>query len=199
MWIPWENIEIRKICYNLDNIWLNENELSFGVIYFLKDRDFVDNFILNIPNLDEQKKFIINSSNYELGYKYNSKYVLFFRRTLPSDIVKPEEYWTNEYKVVKRWLKLEISWVYRIHSIILCDSLKNILSKWGKKEKIWGYSDWELYIDFPDYDQKNSLFLFKPFDEQLLLEDFRKSNNYISSEQLLVEISIYKNKSSELL
>ena len=135
-----------KIHLNLSQYFSNEaihyhtkQEIyhSFDIDHFspnvqclCEDEDFVKAFLLAIPDKEIQQKFLLNTSNYNsLKKDYNPYYVLFFRRTLPSNIPKHEERWTDVYPIVKMGLRREIPpGPHRIHTIILCDSLQHILS-----------------------------------------------------------------------
>ncbi|MEI6119034.1 MAG: hypothetical protein WCP92_07675 [bacterium] len=103
---------------------------------YVRDEDFIMAFMQSVPDREEQKKYITNSSKYVLRESYDPNYVLFFRRTLPSQQPKPEERWTNEYLQVRNLLKREIPHgPHRLYSIILCDSLQHLLIN-GEKEGI---------------------------------------------------------------
>jgi hypothetical protein len=85
-----------------------ENKMPFNVDQFssdiesmCKDEDFVYAFLLAVPDKETQIKYFENSTNYYCGKTYDPNYVLFFRRTLPSNLPKPEERWTNTYNVVR--------------------------------------------------------------------------------------------------
>ncbi|MEI6773584.1 MAG: hypothetical protein WCL18_01865 [bacterium] len=86
-----------------------ENKAPFTIDYFspnvqhlCEDEDFVKAFLLAIPDKEIQQKFLLNTSNYNVLHKnYDPNYVLFFRRTLPSNMPKHEERWTDVYFTVR--------------------------------------------------------------------------------------------------
>jgi hypothetical protein len=54
----------------------------------LRDSEFVEQFIQKVPSPEEQDKYVVNTSSYLAladRTKYDPKYVLAFRRSLPSD------------------------------------------------------------------------------------------------------------------
>ncbi len=58
-------------------------------------------------------------------------YVLYFRRTQPSDTPNPEYYWTNDLDEVMRGLTQEIKKDKRATSVILCSTLDDIARNGG--------------------------------------------------------------------
>jgi hypothetical protein len=118
---------------------------------------------------------------------------LFFRRTLPSNLPKPEERWTNTYNVVRMWLRREIPHgPHRLHSIILCDTLEHITINWEKKWNTNAFSDWEIVVNLPNYDQSTCILKFKPQQEKLDLEKYLETDNAINQEQILKIIQSIK-------
>jgi len=158
-----------------------------------KDEDFVLAFIQKIPDREEQKKYIINSSKYASGEVYDASYVLFFRRTLPSQQPKHEERRTNEYLQVRNWLKIEIpKGPHRLHSIILCDSLQHLLSNGKKEGDTRPFTDGEIVVNFPDYNQDLCICKFKPWVEQQELAEYVKTTDAVSLESIREIIKKHK-------
>ncbi len=58
-------------------------------------------------------------------------YVLYFRRTQPTEKPKPEYYWTSDYGEVLRGLTQEIQGKKRSFSIVLCSTLADIAQDGG--------------------------------------------------------------------
>lgn len=163
--------------------------LSNNVEKICKNQDFVMAFLQAVPDKEEQKKYLIHTSRYnELGNDYDPHYVLMFRRTLPSNFPKPEECWTDQYFTVLTWLKREIPHgPHRLHSIILCDTLEHILYYWEKKGGI-PITDWEIVVNFPDYNQCNCLCMFKPSYEQEELEAYLKTEWAMNEQEILKHV-----------
>lgn len=164
-----------------------ELNLSFPVEKFCNDEDFANAFTQAIPDKEEQKKYLINTSKYTQRVEHDPNYVLFFRRTLPSADPKPEEYWTEDYVQVSRGLPWELphGGPHRLHSIILCDSLKHLLSNGNKEKGLGGATDGEILVNFPNYDQNTSVLKFKPRHEQKALEEYLKTDGAVGQQQIL--------------
>ena len=185
-----------------------ENKMLFNIDHFspnvqclCEDEDFVKAFLLAIPDKEMQQRFLLNTSNYNILHKdYNPHYVLFFRRTLPSNIPKHEERWTDVYPIVRMGLRREIPpGPHRIHTIILCDSLQHILSNWEKEWETNPFSDGEIVVNFPDYDQNTCICKFKPAYEQEALNRYLETENAIPQEEILRIIQSKKKEMDELL
>lgn len=86
------------------------------------------------------------------------RYVLFFRRTQPSESPKPEYYWTSDFGEVQRGLSQEIRGKDRDTSVILCSTLEDIASDAGVMRDINddnGIAVRTLYTG--EYDQQRAL------------------------------------------
>ena len=161
--------------------------------FYFKDEDFVTAFTQKVPDREEQKKYIINSAKYGWREACDMNYVLFFRRTLPSHQTKPEERWTNEYLDVRNGLKIEIPHgPHRLYSIILCDSLQHLLINGEKKGETNAFTDGEIVVNLPDYDQDTCICKFKPVIEQKALDEYLKTEDAISLETMLEKIKKHK-------
>lgn len=168
------------------NDLLQIDGLSFNAEKICKDEDFVSAFSLAVPDVEMQKKFILNTSNYEMGKDYDPKYVLLFRRTLPSDTPKYEERWAKEYVQVRNGLRKEIpDGPHRLHSIILCDSLQHLLSNGEKGGETNPFTDGEIVVNFPSYDQNTCVCKFKPRGEKQKLDEYLKTENAITQGEIL--------------
>ena len=173
-----------------------EKDLNLSPIVqmFCKDEGFVKAFIQSVPNEEEQKKYLINSSKYVTNdSNYDPNYVLFFRRTLPSNSPKHEERRTNIYIQVRNGLRREIpEGPHRLHSVILCDSLKHLLMNGEKTWEMRAFTDGEIVVKFPDYDQNTCICKFKPLEEQEALEEYLKIEGAIALENILQKIKKHK-------
>jgi hypothetical protein len=164
--------------------FIHELDLDWSTSKLCQDKDFAKAFVKTFPNKEEQKKYLLNTKKYSENKDFDPSYVLFFRRTLPSKNPSYEEHWTNEYVQARNGLKVEIpEGPHRFHSILLCDSLKHLLSYGGEKES--GFTDGELAVNFPQYDQEKSLFKFKLQQDQEALNNYLKKEGALTQEQIV--------------
>ncbi|PKL36734.1 hypothetical protein CVV38_02425 [Candidatus Peregrinibacteria bacterium HGW-Peregrinibacteria-1] len=171
------------------NDLLKIDDLSFNAEKICKDEDFVSSFSLAVPDIEEQKKYLINTSRYDSGQECDPNYVLFFRRTLPSNTPKHEERWTNQIFTVLNGLRREIPFgPHRYHSIILCDSLAHLISNGEKNGETNAFTDGEIVVNFPNYDQNTCICKFKPDYEKKLLEEYLKTENALTQEEILSRV-----------
>lgn len=163
--------------------------LGFIAEKLCEDPDFSAAFVLAIPDKEEQKKYLLNTSRYELGTgDHDPRYTLFFRRTLPSDSPKHEERWTNEYMRVLSGLRQEIPFgPHRLHSVILCDSLAHLETN-GRKPGDDAFTDGEIIVNFPEYQHKHAICSFKPAREIAALEEYLRTEGAISAQEILCEV-----------
>jgi hypothetical protein len=170
-------------------------DLSPDVKILCKDNDFAESFIDAVPDEEEQKKYLINSSKYASRNQYDPNYVLFFRRTLPSGNPKPEERWTNEFIQARNGLRREIpEGPHRLHTIILCDTLSHILINGEKEGNTNPFTDGELAVNFQAYDQSRSLCKFKPAQEKEKLDEYLKKDGAMTAQQITDIIRENKNR-----
>ena len=174
---------------------IGEGNLSFNVEKLCKDSDFSEAFTQAITDKEEQIKFLMNTSRYNNRQDdYDPKYVLLFRRTLPSEESKPEERWTDEYMQVLNGLRREIpEGPHRFHSIILCDSLEHLLSTGEKQGETNSFTDGEIVVDFDKYDQDSCVCKFKPHREKEALEEYLQTEGALSQEETLKKVQEHKN------
>lgn len=156
-----------------------------GVTVF-RDAEFLRNFIKQIP-LDEQFLYAENTCNYQLNKECNHDYVIVTRRSVYSEIPKPETFWTTEHRVALNGLELELpsGSPQRLYSYILVSTLSK-LEKHGLSYTSNGCSDGEIVID-PYKPFSDFIFVYKPEKEIKLLKDYL-ANGGISKEELLYEL-----------
>lgn len=169
---------------------LNGNDWGFPC---LRDPDFVENFTRSVNSSDEQDKYVLNTSAYLSGLdksKYDSHYVLVFRRSLPTDKPKPEQHWTTDYITAVRGLGQEVQGVHRLHSMILCSTLEE-LNRIGLDENqdVKAVSDGEIKIKPIPFDQNNCVTKFRPKNQQEELDTYMKTKDAITLETLLNQLS----------
>lgn len=168
------------------NEWQSKIENDIQLTSF-RDAEFLDEFLIEVPE-EDQFKYVKNTVNYLYNKEYDPKYVLVFRRAVPSTTPKPETFWSTEYRVPRFGLRAEIplSSPQRLHSVIMVSTL-SALETHGIIDSGSAMSDGEISIDytktFTDF-----LFMYKPFDE---IQDLEK---YLSGggkkiEEILAELS----------
>lgn len=174
---------------------MSGEHLSFIVEKLCGDPDFSAAFVRAVPDRDEQKKYLLHTSRYEFGAgDCDPRYVLFFRRTLPSDSPKHEERWTNEYMRVLNGLRREIpEGPHRLHSVILCDSLAHLEAN-GRKPEDDAFTDGEIIVNFPEYQHEHAICSFKPAREIAALEEYLRTEGAISTQDILREVQESKRK-----
>lgn len=173
---------------------IKELDLSVSASRLCRDKDFVNAFVQAVPDKKEQKKYLINTSRYEDRKDFDLRYVLFFRRTLPSRTPTYEEHWTNVYMQARKGLTAEIpEGPQRLHTIIMCDSLNHLQPYQKKEGDMRAFTDGEIVVNLPKYDQSKSLLRFKPENEQEELSEYLKKKGALTPQQ--VRDQIEKNKS----
>lgn len=126
----------------------------------------------------------------ESGYSVHPEYlrtvgidpekVLFYRVTQPSEIPKPEFYWTSDYQEVVAGLHVETGGEYRKTAVILAADMLTISKNEGLIQDVNDDQGLAVrQIGLGSFDQKNALAVFRP-------DDFKKADG-IRSE--LVEIA----------
>lgn len=159
---------------------------SLNVEKMTKNKDFLDAFVKAVPAVEQQKKYFIQTSAFDHGKEYDPEYVLYFRRTLSSDVKKHEERWTNDFNTVLNGLRHEIpKGPHRYHSVILCDTLAHITIHGIKSGENAPFTDGEIVVQFPEYDQKMCLCSFKPEHEKKELDAYLQSETSLTKEQIL--------------
>lgn len=153
-----------------------------------EDVDFLLNLINNV-DVHDIPKYMVNTDNYLRHKEYDKKYVLCFRRAVPSDSSKPETFWSTEFNTVKQGLRYEIGIgsPQRLHSVIniaTLDSLEQhgIVHTMGR-----GVSDGEVAIN-PNKDFSSFLFRYKPISEFFSLRDYI-ANGGIERDELLHQLA----------
>jgi hypothetical protein len=162
----------------------------------MRDPDFVRAFIDKIPDPQEQDNFVINTAKY-LSHEssdYDPSHVLLFRRSLPSDIPKPEAHWTGDYISARNGLHREIPGEHRLYTIILCSTLET-LSQAGFAEANAASTDEEVKIKPEPFDQQKCLLSFRPTDQQKQLDTYMTMGPAVTLRQLLDELKRMKEKS----
>lgn len=163
----------------------------------MRDPDFVEGFIAKIDNPEEQLKYVLNTRDFLSGKdnSFDPKYVLMFRRTLPASEPKPEHHWTSNYTAVRTGLKEEIVGAHRLHTVILCTTLEDVLSDSGiSKKPNYAETDGEIKVDTPSYDQKRALFNFRPKEQEADLQKYMQVQDALSLEQVTAEIKKHKSE-----
>jgi len=171
-------------------------KIGFTVEKLCNDKDFTDSFTEAVTEPAELKKYLINTSKYELNNKdYDPDYVLFFRRSLPGEKPKPEERWTNEYIQVKNGLRREIpEGPHRYYTIILFDSLGKILINGEKKGETNPVTDGEVVVNLPEYDQNSCICKFKTDYDKKSLENYLKQDGALTLDAVLKKVQAIKSE-----
>ncbi len=172
-----------------------ENIISGDIELACKEPEFAKAFIEAVPDEEEQRKYLFNSSLHGLGRKgYDEKYVLYFRRTLPSKEPKPENRWTDNFVQVRNGLKKEIpEGPHRFYSVILCDSLEH-LSQNGKDTEIDANTDGEIVVHRDEYNQNECVCSFKPQHEQEALAKYQKKEDAMGLGEVLKKVKDYRSQ-----
>lgn len=164
-----------------------------------KNGEFLKLFQSYVP-AEEQLKFVQNTAYYSEKRKdVNVNYVLYFRRSIPGDEPKPEIFWTNNFWTVFNGLSRELphNSPRRIYSEIFVVT-KSILDKHNAtdteledidKKYGSGSSDGEMRISPKPFAIKNCLFTYKPERELTKLNEYQKSPNFLTREQVLEKIA----------
>jgi hypothetical protein len=147
-----------------NDLGLSEKFLrSFLVVYTpFTDPKFYSNLPITIKQPNVLKKYVINTVKFvrkPFRGDIDMRFVLFYRRSQPSNKPKPEAYWTWNYNIIVRGLNIEHSKEYKKSSIILVASLHVILSQDKYKHDI--------------KDQSIHLINEKPFSQNLCLFKFK--------------------------
>lgn len=158
------------------------------------DANFLHSFLKIIPK-ETQIKYVENTCKYHLDTYYDSNYVIVTRRAVPSEIAKPESFWSSEHRQVVSGLRneLPLNSPQRLHSVIMVTTLR-ALEEHGIVYKEGAVTDGEIAI-IPTKPFSNFLFLYKSESEMYELKNFLKKGG-ISRKELLEEL---KAKSEEKL
>ena len=153
-----------------------QRQINDPIASCFEDSDFLEQFLKYVPK-DKQLEFVRNTSMSDIQ-NANPKFVLVFRRTIPSETPKPEVFWTTEFGVVRNGLRYESPKMSakRVYSTIFVTTIDNLLQHKASKEDERetemlygdGSSDGEIRISSNPFNQKECLFSFKPKHE---LED----------------------------
>jgi hypothetical protein len=155
-------------------------EAGDEMVRFFADPDLRSAFSSAVMDPVERGRYAEETSAFLSGKEGEAdpKYVLFYRRTLPSDPgePKPEAHWTSDYITARNGLRLEIPHLHRLHTVILCASLAELLKDGGYDEANSAQSDGEIKIISPGFDQSRCICIIKPQKEQQELSAHLDSN-----------------------
>ena len=158
------------------NDLVNECDLTINDISMeFKDPDFLTCFFQTFSK-EEQKKYLLNTYNYEHNKKYDLNYLLVFRRTIYTKYEKNENFWSTSFNDVRFGLRREqpIGSPVRLYSSIMVTTTGKLMNHGIVDLDNGGVTDGEIVIDdtkpFSDF-----LFVYKPSDE------IEELNQYISS------------------
>lgn len=143
-------------------------------------------FMLNLLNhveLDDVPKYIDNTSKYLMRKECDHRFVLCFRRALPSDYPKNENFWTTDYRIASCCLRYEISGPLRLHSVIHVTTLGKLEEHGIVNTTTGAVTDGEIAID-PNKNFDGILFRYKLSDEYDELEEYL-NNGGITRQELL--------------
>lgn len=168
-----------------------ELDLPHAVINMAKDTDFYPQFAAAVPNPEEQARFLKNTAQFLLEQESDPRYVLMFRRTLPSPAPKPEAHWTSDFVTARNGLRNEIpEGPHRYHSVILCATLAEILKEGGLAPDSMprGTSDGEIKIVSKAFEQARSIVIFKPAHESEKLNTYMTRADALGINQVLAMV-----------
>ncbi len=167
---------------------ITETTVAFEVEKMCQDPDFAVAFTARVPDPAEQRRYLTETSKYLIqGPKAaDHRYVLVFRRTLPSETPKAEEHWTAEYIQARNGLRREIpEGPHRWYSVILCSSLDDIMSDGGlHPEQNEATTDGEVKVISPAYDVSRCVCIIKPEREQQALAEYLETAGAITLDEL---------------
>lgn len=158
-----------------------KNKNNSHSLHCFRDDTFILNLMNNVPE-EDLEKYLINTLKYSLSQECDHKYVLCFRRAIPSEYPKTENFWSTDYSEVLSGLSAEISVEQRQHSVINVTTLDK-LEEHGIVQTDRGVSDGEVSID-PNKDFDGIMFRFKPTLEYLALERFLNNGGVTRTEML---------------
>ena len=190
---PEQQQKIRRWSQNtgVDYLWLVEMSP-------FSDPEFLTKFEQTVPE-NEQEKFVTNTFAFKEKFgqnsigksdiadenEYNPNYVIFARRALVCDEAKPEQYWSHEYAMPRR--QLRVNEAVRLHSEMLITTFDKLINHGvvenGTDPTMGTGENGEIIIDPKPFPASNFLFTFKPRDEQEELETYLK-NGGISRQAL---------------
>ena len=158
---------------------------EYNLPCFMND-DFIVNMINNV-GFEEIEKYMINTAKYNdhKNLDYDENYVLFFRRAIPSEEAKTENFWSESFNEVAMGLRHEIQGEQRFHSVINVTTLKDLRNH-GVVTTDRGISDGEISID-PNKNFSKFLFRYKPVSEIFELNRYLE-NGGISRKELLLRL-----------
>lgn len=171
---------------------------SIAKYHAFSDVDFIRAFIAAVPDAAEQQKYVDHTIRFlENGAPLAARtlkklcidpqYVLFFRRSLPSEKPKYEGHWTSDYATARRGLQHEIPAIHRLHTIILASTLSDVLSDATVEDSVG--SDGEIKLRQQKmYNQKRSICRFRPMSQQKELEEYLKNPDALSLEQMTEKV-----------
>lgn len=202
---PWGkyNEEQQKII----NKWKEMLDFDMLDLTPFRDVDFLETFLKTIPE-NEQFKYVESTNNYQnrnrekqLG-KFNPNYVLVTRRAVPSEIPKPEQYWTDEHGTALLGLKREIpvGSPHRMYTVIMVTTLQKLIDHGEPSdEELFskGSSDGEIMISSAPFSPDNFIFTYKPKKEIEELYLYIK-NGGMSKEEVISSLKDASEKKEEL-
>jgi hypothetical protein len=166
-----------------------------------RDPDFIAAFIQAVPDMHEQILFVINTDRYLFSPREaDPKYVLLFRRTLPSSHEKPEEHWSSEYSTARMGLRREIAGAQRLHSVLLCDTIAHLQEITGgfSENPNDAQSDGEIKFKATPIDQKSLRLVFRPADQEKELQQYLQQPDALSLDQVQQLVTQSKTKRSPI-
>lgn len=172
-------------------------DLPTSVLQMSKDPEFYREFVIKVPDLVEQEKFLLNTAAFITESSFDPAFVLLFRRTLPSAAPKPETHWSSNFVTVRNGLKTEIpEGPHRLHSVILCATLRELLQAGRIRPEIEsrGISDGEVRFTMQNFLQTHALVIFKPACETEALSEYLKQPGAKQLSQILAEVASSKIK-----
>lgn len=153
-----------------------------------KDSDFLKCFFKKF-SIEEQKKYLLTTYNYERNRNFDPKFLLVFRRAIYTDYAKNENFWSTEFNEVRFGLRNEqpIGSPIRLYSSIMVTTMDKLINHGIVSLDHGGATDGEISISanktFNDF-----LFVYKPYDEIITLNQYISSGG-ISYEDLIEELN----------
>ncbi len=192
-----DDIWPEKVIGNISKMETDELKQAVEIIKKTnKDGDFSleafdnDDFLINMINnvdLNEIPKYLDNTFKYARRGDYDPNFVLCFRRAIPTEEEKTENFWSTNFNEVLNGLRAEISEEQRILSAINVTTL-NQLEKHGIVTTNRGISDGEIAIDpNKNFPSTSFLFRYKPWKESVHLKSLLEKGA-ISREQVLSKL-----------
>ena len=152
------------------------------------DANLLRAFLTTIPS-DLQYEYVKNTCGYHSSGEYDPNFVIVTRRAVPSDVPKPESFWSTEHRKVVSGLKNELPFnsPQRLHSVIMVTTLGK-LEAHGLAYTDGGATDGEISI-IPTKPFSDFLFMYKPENEMHELLDYLE-NGGMSQEELLDKLRL---------